>query len=62
MTQATIPAKSQKDQDKARARAENFYAMTVEQNNERLNQNVTDFGKLLAEVKFIESQMLTRWS
>jgi hypothetical protein len=60
MTAQAIPALSQKQQDKARARADTFYAQTVDENNQRLNQNATDFAALLAEIKFIESQLLTK--
>jgi hypothetical protein len=49
----------EKTQDRIRARETTFYGQTVSENNQRLNQNATDFAALLAEIKFIESVLLT---
>jgi hypothetical protein len=54
-----IPALPQKSQDRLRARADKFFDQTISENNQRLNQNATDFAALLAEIKFIESVLLT---
>jgi hypothetical protein len=49
----------EKTQDRLRARTDQFYGQSVAENNQRLNQNATDFAALLAEIKFIESVLLT---
>jgi hypothetical protein len=54
-----IPALDEKTQDRIRARETTFYGQSVSENNQRLTQNATDFAALLAEIKFIESVLLT---
>jgi hypothetical protein len=55
-----IPALPQKSQDRIRARADQFFDQTLEQNNERLNTSATTIAALRREVKFIESILLAR--
>jgi hypothetical protein len=54
-----LDALPQRSQDKLRARTDKFFDQTISENNQRLNQNATDFAALLAEIKFIESVLLT---
>jgi hypothetical protein len=56
---ATITGELTGDElSKAEIRQSNFFTMTVEENNSRLDVNVTTFSDLLKEVKFIESLLL----
>lgn len=56
---ATIPALSDKRQEKCRQRASTFYSQTVAENNARLN-NKTTFAELRDEIKFLQSELLCR--
>lgn len=48
---------SQQHQDRFKQRQTNFYTQTVDENAARLNTKTT-FQDLLAEIKFIQSEML----
>jgi hypothetical protein len=56
---ATITGELTGDElSRAEVRQSKFFAQTVEENNSRLDVNVTTFSDLLKEVKFIESLLL----
>jgi hypothetical protein len=50
----------EKTQDRLRARTDQFFDQTLEQNNERLNTSATTIAALRREIKFIESILLAR--
>ena len=55
-----LPPLSEQQQDRLKTKRDKFFTQTVKENNQRLNNNVDTFAKLLAEVKFIESVLLTK--